>query len=95
MAIISWLLGMIAYFAYMLNLFSWPPDLLLAAGIAALVLGAISLATDKRSILIMGFALMLGGVVSTYGRAVNIGWIWIWVGAAAAQVFFGSLSLRE
>jgi hypothetical protein len=92
---ISWLLGIIAYFAYMLNLFAWPPDLLFVIGIAALVLGVISLATDRRSILLLGFALMLGGVVSTYGRAVNVGWIWIWVAAAAAQIFFGSLSLRE
>ena len=95
MAIISWLLGMIAYFVYMLKLFAWPPDLLFVIGIAALVLGVISIATDKRSILLLGFALMLGGVVATYGRAVNVGWIWIWVAAAAAQIFFGSLSLRE
>lgn len=94
MAIASWLLGIVAFYGYVWLLMGWPRDVLLAAGLAGLLLGGLSFLSGKKVLLHACFVLLFLGVAATYARAQHAGLVWLWIAGAAAQVFFGSLTLR-
>lgn len=89
------MLGTLAYFVYLRFLLRAPSYLLIGLGLAALLIGAISLATSRKHGLLLAFFLLFAGVMLTFWRAFSVGQLWLWVGGAAAQVFFGSLSQRS
>lgn len=94
MTIIIWLLNIIAYIAYIIYMYGRPSDLLLGIGLAALVIGFIGLATDRRPVLLTSFVILAVGIGFSFSYAFRIGLPWIWGLALIITLFFGSLSLR-
>jgi len=95
MAIASWIMGIAAFYGYVWLLMGWPLDVLFFTGLIGLLLGGLSFLLEKKVLLYACFVLLFLGVAATYARAQHAGLIWLWVAGAAAQVFFGSLSLRS
>jgi hypothetical protein len=93
-AIGIWFLGFLSYGGYMLYMFRRPADIYLIIGIAALIIGFISFAVDKKFLMIASLVIMFGGIALTYPIAIAREAVWPFVGGLAAMLFFGSISLR-
>lgn len=95
MTIIIWILGFAAYMGYLLYMTQRPSDVNLFLGLGSLIIGLLSFILNRKSLLIVSFLLLFGGVIYTYPIAMAKQAVWPWVGGLAVLLFFGSLSLRN